>query len=725
MRRATPLLLIAACLGWASARDLSAQPKKQFGETVEIVTIEVPVQVLRDGEPVRGLTAADFEILDGRRQQAITGFEVIDLALVSTPRSRAEIPVAGRRHFLILFDLSFSNPSAIVRAREAARELVANDLHPGDLVAVATFSLQQGPRLILGFTPDRRQAELAIDTLGLPGILERGQVDPLGLLIAGDLNPAQTAAGGFDAEAGSGGGVEGGGGGAGGFDRGGMIEAHLRDISLLQKRANREEVRGQAMAAVGGFEALAEMMANVQGRKYMLLLSEGFDSSVLVGTENVEEQMQMSRSIETGQHQEVDSEARYGSTSAMAALEAMLEAFRRADTVIQSIDVGGLRAGHEQTRSSSSQQSLFAMAKDTGGQLYSNFNDLGDAMGTMLEQTSVTYVLSFQPSELALDGDYHRIRVRLKEKLRGAEVVHRPGYYAPIPWSERKPLERTLSAAQLVAGGNDGGEIQSSVLATPFLVADDISRSYVPVLVDIDGRSLLGGATAGTLALEIYGYAIADDGTVESYFHQNVGLDLAKVKGSLEQAGLKFYGGLRLDPGDHLVRVLIRDLASGRLSLRTVPVTVPDFSGHDPVLLTPLFPVDFSGWIMVRQEETGAVPYPFTVQGQSYVPAARPVVASSGTAQFFILGYNLSPDSLALEVSVTTADGEPVEGAQVGFVERSETGQPDQERLVLTLQSEGLAAGEYLLVANLTDQTSATARASIPFVVVGGGPGPG
>jgi VWFA-related protein len=721
MRRATCLLLIAGCLGWAAGHPLSAQ-QKQFGETVEIVTVEVPVQVLRDGEPVRGLTAEDFEILEGRRPQPITGFEVIDLSLLSNAQAaRAEIPAAGRRHFLVLFDLSFSSPSAIVRAREAAKEMVLNDLHRGDLVAVATYSLQQGPRLVLGFTPDRRQAELAIDTLGLPGIMEQSKVDPLGL-IAGELNPAQTLAGGFDTAAGTGTGTEvGGGGGAGA--RAGAMEAHLRDISLLMGRASREEIQGQAMAYVGGFEGLAKMMANVQGRKYMLLLSEGFDSSILVGTEDIEEQARMSRAIESGQHQEVDSQARYGSTSAMSALEDMLEAFRRADTVIQSIDVGGLRAGHEQTRTGSSRQSLFAMAKDTGGQLYSNFNDLGTAMDKMLDQTSVTYVLSFQPSGLKLDGGYHRLRVRLKEKIRGAEVVHRPGFYAPIPWSERSPTDRALGAAQLVAGGTDGGEILSSVLATPFLVADDISRPYVPVLVDIEGPSLLAGAAADTLALEIYGYAIADDGTVESFFHQNVGLDLTKVKDSLAAAGLKFYGGLRLDPGDHLVRVLVRDLRSGRLSLRTVPVTVPDFSGTDPVLLTPLFPVDFSSWIMVRQEATSEIPYPFTIQGQSYVPAARPVVAASGTAQFFLLGYHLSPDSLALEVSVTTAEGQPVPGAQVAFVERSETGQPDQERLVLTLQSDGLAVGEYLLVANLTDQSSATARTSIPFVVTGNGPG--
>ncbi|HLE83717.1 MAG TPA: VWA domain-containing protein, partial [Thermoanaerobaculia bacterium] len=312
MRRATCLLLIAGCLGWAAGHALSAQ-QKQFGETVEIVTVEVPVQVLRDGEPVRGLTAEDFEILEGRRPQPITGFEVIDLSLMSNAQAaRAEIPAAGRRHFLVLFDLSFSSPSAIVRAREAAKEMVLNDLHRGDLVAVATYSLQQGPRLVLGFTPDRRQAELAIDTLGLPGIMEQSKVDPLGL-IAGELNPAQTLAGGFDTTAGTGTGTEvGGGGGAGA--RAGAMEAHLRDISLLMGRANRDEVRGQAMAYVGGFEALAGMMANVQGRKYMLLLSEGFDSSILVGTEDVEEQMRMNRAIESGQHQEVSSEERYGST---------------------------------------------------------------------------------------------------------------------------------------------------------------------------------------------------------------------------------------------------------------------------------------------------------------------------------------------------------------------------------------------------------------------------
>ncbi|HEY3491364.1 MAG TPA: hypothetical protein VGK43_00330, partial [Solirubrobacterales bacterium] len=52
----------------------------QFSETADVVVVEVPVQVLdKNGEPVRGLTAADFEVSEGRKKLPVTGFEVLDL----------------------------------------------------------------------------------------------------------------------------------------------------------------------------------------------------------------------------------------------------------------------------------------------------------------------------------------------------------------------------------------------------------------------------------------------------------------------------------------------------------------------------------------------------------------------------------------------------------------------------------------------------------------------
>src|SRR5215210_2675151 len=98
--------LLAAGLGAAVA---AAQT---FVESTQVVVVEVPVQVIRDGEPVRGLTAADFEVFDGRDKQTLTGFEAVDLAqLGGDALATAELPSSARRHFLVLFDLTFSRRS--------------------------------------------------------------------------------------------------------------------------------------------------------------------------------------------------------------------------------------------------------------------------------------------------------------------------------------------------------------------------------------------------------------------------------------------------------------------------------------------------------------------------------------------------------------------------------------------------------------------------------------
>ncbi|HEY0783981.1 MAG TPA: VWA domain-containing protein, partial [Thermoanaerobaculia bacterium] len=153
----------------------------RFEETTRVVDVEVPVNVVgRDGEPVRGLTAADFTVQDDGATQKITHFEVVDLAAPPAPAAARqpvplEPPPAGRRHFLLLFDLSFSSPTAVLKARLAARDFLLHSLAPSDLAAVATFSLENGPRLVVSFTPDRAQLARGIDTLGFRQPIDQEQ----------------------------------------------------------------------------------------------------------------------------------------------------------------------------------------------------------------------------------------------------------------------------------------------------------------------------------------------------------------------------------------------------------------------------------------------------------------------------------------------------------------------------------------------------------------------
>ena len=68
-RRSTQALIFGLLLVVASqAGGPTWAQTSRFEEVTEVVVVEVPVQVLRDGEPVRGLTAENFEIVDGRKK---------------------------------------------------------------------------------------------------------------------------------------------------------------------------------------------------------------------------------------------------------------------------------------------------------------------------------------------------------------------------------------------------------------------------------------------------------------------------------------------------------------------------------------------------------------------------------------------------------------------------------------------------------------------------------
>jgi len=708
MRRTLSTIAILGIAVTLASMVPGAAHAEQFSESIDVVTVEVPVQVVVDGEPVRGLTKDDFEIYDGRKRQTITGFEAVDLEEYGAGElPLADIPISGRRHFLLMFDMAFSDPSAISRARETAKGLVREKMHESDLVAVATYSDQLGPQLVIGFTSDRRQVDLAIETLGLPKLVERAP-DPLGFVIA-DARDITTGLERAQPEAGA---------GRGKFDAAGAFAEQLQDISIGTARAARGEAQGRVLAMTTAFEDLAKVLNDVQGRKYVVLLSEGFDAEVILGTSDVRRSGELAEASARGQYDKIDSEERYGSTGAMTAVESMLEEFRRADATIQAVDIGGLRAGSEAKGRAGGQDSLFMMADGTGGELFRNYNELSGAMSEMLDRTSVTYLLSFQAENLELDGSYHKLKVKLDGGPRGARLVHRPGFYAPRPFGEMSPLERRLAAAEQIMAGRDLGAFESSVLAAPF--PGEGGRAYVPVLIEIDGPGILAGNHEGTAKIEIYAYAVAEDGTVGGYMTQTMGLDIGKIEPVLRQSGIKFFGDLDLAPGDYLLRVMVRDGNTGRSSVRNVPIDVPDFGTGAPTLAMPLFPEEPGKWLVVQEaegsEERKSRPYPFVMNEQPYMPAARPVVTGATPARFVLLGYNLGDGQVPLDAHLVTEAGERVSGSKISFVEqlaRTTT----QAQLVLELDASAVAPGRYRLVATLNGVEGKGATASIPIVI--------
>jgi hypothetical protein len=468
------------------------------------------------------------------------------------------------------------------------------------------------------------------------------------------------------------------------------------------------------------------MLSSIEGRKHVVYFSEGFDSSLIQGTTDAAEQERMNNSSQFGEIWNVDSEQRYGSTKTMTDVEKMLEELRRADCVVQAVDIGGLKAGGNLGQQRvGGKDSLFMMAKATGGDFYENTNDLTVAMKEMLDRTSVTYVLTFQPEGLARDGAWHKVRVELKDP-RGMRVVHRPGYYAPRPYAQRSVHEKLLDAAEKVVSGVETDDLRASVLAAPFRVGTspvDLAgggTAYVPVLIEVDGPSLMAGARTGTLPAEIYVYAMDSNGAVRDHVTQTVGLDLGKVEPALRQSGLKFFGHLDLPPGDYSLRVMVRNGLTGASALKTVAVQVPAFAQAPRVLLPPFFPEPAGKWLVVREavsKDDRQVPYPFMIGEEPYIPASLPVLAPGQEARLSLVGYNLGKGDLKVESKVLSLDGREVGPAEVRLLQREAGDAAAPDRLTALFRPSQLAPGEYLLLVTVDGPDGAAGTSTAPFLV--------
>jgi VWFA-related protein len=717
MRRLGPLPWVLAATVWAgSAQPASAQG---FAESTDVVVVEVPVQVVREGEPVRGLSAADFEVYDGRKKVEITGFEVLDL--YAPGQKKARLPISARRHFLLLFDLAFSDARAVVRAREAARDLVLQGLHPEDLAAVATYSSSRGPQLVLGFTADRRQIDAALDTLGIVPDPDTPP-DPLRLVVAQrdeTDRPADTRSA-VQSRRGAGFATE------GSLETEGLhneaILSELGSMGKLGERTNTASQRNAVTAFARSFTDLGKLMGSVLGRKYVVLLSEGFDTSLTTGSTDQKERDELAQDTLEGNVWEASSEEVFGDTKSLNEIEGMLESFRRADCVIQAVDIGGLRAAGASASDTpgraGGKDSLFQMARGTGGDLIENANDLSGAMDKMLKRTGVTYVLSFQPEKLKRDGAYRKLRVELKGAPRGTRVVHRPGYFAPKPYAEMTSLEKLLETASQITSGEERGSIDAAVLAAPFRVAGE--TAYVPVVIEVDGPGLLAGTQGATLPAEIYVYALDEAGAIHDFLAQSFGLETAKAGPALQQSGLKFFGHLDLAPGSYSVRTLVRNGLTGAYSLRVVPVEVPAWGEGKPFLLPPFVPEPPGRWMMARETQKPGEPqvsYPFMQKGQPYIPASRPVLGSGEETAVSLVGYNWGTGELKAESKILTRDGKEAGTGAIRLLDREGGGAAGPDRMAAALRVPKLQPGEYRLQVTLTNAAGTSQTSTTAFVV--------
>jgi VWFA-related protein len=712
--RGRPLACLAVLLAAASPAQVQKDSKSAVQATATATVIEVPVNVIgKDGKPLPGLTAADFELYDNGKKQRITGFEAVDLQKPTTDAANPfpeAPPPAARRRWLLVFDLSYSNSTALIRAREGARSIVDKDMAPTDLVGVATLSVESGWKLLENFTSDRAQLANAIDTLGVLKTSVRTH-DPLAFAF---VPPTQ---GGVNM--------------LGGGKASGALLENLQDLQRLQLRVSDDQERGRVSQQLGSLGKMAQLLDSVRGRKYVLLFSEGFESRLMTGNagqfakplgETSSTQDTSAENSVHGQIWKIDSDTRFGSSATRGFLESAMSVFRRSDVVLNTVDISGLRSEGEVTnRTGSGTDALFTMANETNGELIRNANQLSGALRQLIDRTALVYILAFQPGDLSKPGSFHELSVKVKAST--SRVSLRSGYYEPRPYRTLSPMERMLASGDLLAGGGPG-QIPVHILSAPF--SSDGKVAQVPVILEIPGKALVEGDTSLASQIQIYSYASDANGTLADYLTQEITLDRKQVSSKLEAGGIKYYGTLFLPPGRYTLRALVRNVFTGRSALATAALTVPSIPGGEATVLPPFFNDATTSWVMVRTApradgSTVAPEYPFAIEGEGFLPAALPVVTSKAPAKVAVVTFNFGgaqkPEPLQVLAEVVGPDGKtrPID---VQTVSRSDKERNGSRSLWLAFKPEGLEPGLYVLKVRASDRVSRrSAEASTAFEV--------
>jgi VWFA-related protein len=686
-KRSSLLLTFILALPAVAATPDKTAPAREPVFSSEVALVSIPVFVTdKRGKALPGLAVEDFELLEDGKRVPIVSFQYFD---TTAPEEQALIrqAPAARRRFVFLFDLSFTNPGGLHRAQNAAHTFLRTKLAESDLAAVLTFDVNRGMRVVANLTEDRALLSHAVETLGVPNLARIS--DPLGLT--------------FEATD-----IQGGGrGSAGGSDTdvAAVTDSFLQTLALRQKAADASLYQQQVLGLIGSFEELAKSLRNVEGRKQVLFFSAGFDSQALVGMQG-QDARTASESATQGRIWEVDSDARFGDVRLRNVFSEMARVMTSADCVVHAVDVTGLgsddgltqtQVTRDPTRSVRGRESLNFVSAETGGRFFRDTNDIGVALGEIQDMTSRFYILGYQPENLKGPGQFHKLKVKVARK--GANLSHRAGYYERVPVAQQTALQRKFEAAQLVMTGEGANDLKFSALCLPFPEKGD--RQTLGMVLQLPKEELDWKADK-PLSLEVYGYAVAEDGTVVDHIAQLARVDRARVDADGATRGLSFYGTFRVSAGRYTIKLMVQDGESGQSGAQFLDVTVPP---HDPrvgFLLPPVVMDDTGSWLgldMDQRKDRG--PSPFHVAGKPFLPRATFQINGGNRERLVLIAWEPGraqdpANGIEIQSSLLDAKGQPVPAGMLR-IEKVNREAGGRRTYVLDYTPDRVAAGDYTL----------------------------
>jgi hypothetical protein len=262
-------------------------------------------------------------------------------------------------------------------------------------------------------------------------------------------------------------------------------------------------------------------------------------------------------------------------------------------------------------------------------------------------------------------------------------------------------LQQQFSAAQLVMTGVGRNDLKFSSLCLPF--PERGMKQTLGLVIQVPKQSLHWQADEPT-GVELYGYAVAKDGSVADHMAHFARIDPGVADPGGQAHGISFYGTLSVPPGDYTLRLMLSERETGATGVQFIDVTVPPYDERAGFLLPPVLVDDSSRWLgMWVDEGEGARAYPFQIDGEPFLPRADFSVRGGRDERMVLLAFEprlLQGDpaaDLQIRSTLTDRDGGFQPAGRLR-VERVLNDEPGQRTYVLNYTPDAtLADGDYTL----------------------------
>ena len=605
----------------------------KFGTTLNQVVETVFVKD-KNGNPVEGLTAKDFVVTEDNQPQSILYCDyekMVDEPVTATapstappipveekekpkvdsltrmqimPETPGDIKYKDRRLLVLYFDMTAMPVPDQLRALDSAQKFITKQMKSADLMAIIKYD-GEAVRVLQDFTASRDDLMKSINKMAIG---EGSGLDEL-------TNDADTA------------------------DTGSAFGEDDSEFNLFN--TNRQ---------LAALQTAVKMLAALNEKKVLIYFASGL---TLNGVDNQAQFQATTNAAIRANTTFFTIDAR-----GLVAMAPMGDASKGSPGGASMYSGAGALAAS--TRFQQTQDTMYALATDTGGKALLDNNDLSQGLVNAEASISNYYIIGYNTTNAKLDGKFRRIKISLKEDTT-AKLDYRQGYYANKTFDKFTSSDKERQLMDALMMGDFMTEIDLAMEVNYFQL--NSAEYFTGIAMKIPGSELALARKGGAerTVIDLIGEVKDEYGSTVGNIRDHVDQKLSgETAAQLLKRPIEWDTNLVLLPGNYSVKVLARDDETGRIGTYWKKFVIPNLNKE--MTKVPLSSVVLSGQRIdmkdalytVKDNKAGPSVNPLIQDGQKLLPSINRVFSKSRDLYIYLQAYERGADTMRPLVAFVT-----------------------------------------------------------------------